>query len=287
MYKQMQLVCVLLTLSLVNLVHGQATATASENGIVSAAGAPQPTQSVSYSIMGGGILAPTATSQSSASLMATPSSKATDTSILNGTEEDISNTKDHGLTTPAVVGIVVAVIAAVVGILLFAVYMHRRKKQDLSRAKRKSIMDAEFASLKSQSQHFTTPMTTVDKSQIHNLGYFDLAKPLPMVIEEHEERASYENLSRSSTIIADAADVARMNRKASVPLTHQNPREQQRERNQALHILVTNEDNRTTSLPDSPLASFPVTPREAHYSMTRGACYDGDGDPFARRPSKI
>lgn len=268
------------------MVSGQVAATATENGIISAAGAPQATQSVSYSIIDGGIMEPTVSRNTL--ITATSASKATDASVLNGTEKDISSTKEHSLTTPAVLGIVITVIAAVVAIVLFTIYMHRRRKQDLSRAKRKSIMDAEFASSKSHLQHFDPPMASLNKSQTQQLGYFDLAKPLPVVLEGVEpDRPSYDGLSRSSTIIADAADVAKMNRKTSLHHTHQKSRDQQRERNQALHILITNEDNKTTSLPNSPLSSFPVTPREAHYSMTRGACLDGDGDPFAKRPSKI
>lgn len=142
-------------------------------------------------------------------------------------------------------------------------------------------MDMEFAG--DTKTHLHRADTT--KTMNGTIGYFDIAKPLPVLVKEKEPEP--DRLSRSSTIIGDAAEVAQINRKAS---SHQRKeratREAVRERNHALQILITNEDDRTTAVPPSPLTSDPSTPVDAD-SNPQGSCPDGDGDPFCKRPSKI
>ncbi|KAK5940116.1 hypothetical protein PMZ80_007534 [Knufia obscura] len=222
---------------------------------------------------------------------ATPSS--TDTSIISGTDTKLSDSNDHGLSIPAILGITVAVVLAVVGIIIVAIFMHKKRRQAVGQARRRTIMDAEFAASMSNIQHVTT-----EKSD--NIGYFDIAKPLPAVTEKEvparpERPVEEDRLSRSSTIIAtDAAEIAQINRKASIhQARHKKSREQTRERNHALQILITNADNRTSVLqhspysPHSPLASNPTTPVDAEPVSPWRECSDGNGDAFATRPSRI
>jgi len=276
----LQLVCSVLGFTFLYSVQAQVTATATENGIVSAAGSPEATQSVSYSIIGGGNLAETTGSPTAS---ATPSS--TDATIMSGTETGLSDSDDHGLSIPAILGITLAVVLAIVGIIIFAIVMHKRRRQAGSQARRRTILDAEFAGSMTDLQNITT-----EKS--NNIGYFDIAKPLPAVTEkEMPKRPGEEDrLSRSSTIIADAGEVAQINRNASSQqVGHKKSREQQRERHQALQILITNEDNRTSVLHShhSPLASNSTTPTDTEPPLPWRECSDGNGDPFAKRPSKI
>lgn len=289
-FQRLQLVCGVLALTLIHSTQAQATATVTENGIVSAAGDPQVTQSVSYSIIGGGdVIAGTGIGVLTESLTAAATPTTTGTTIMSGTDSNISNGSDHTLTIPAILGITVAVVLVIVGSLIFAIVMHKRRRQATSRARRRTIMDAEFAASLSNLQHIDTEKST-------NIGYFDLAKPLPAVTEKEmpyrpERPLEDDRLSRSSTIIAtDAAEIAQINRKASSHQSkHKKSREQQRERNYALQILVANEDNRPNVLhysPHSPLASNPTTPVDAEPTTPWGECLDSNGDAFAKRPSK-
>jgi len=291
LFQLLQLVCGVLALTLIRPTQAQATATATENGIVSAAGGPQVTQSVSYSIIGGGdVIEGTGTGVLTESLTAAATPTTTGTTIMSGTDSNISNSSDHTLTTLAILGIIVAVVLVIVGILIFAIVIHKRRRQATSRARRRTIMDVEFASSFSNLQHIETEKST-------NIGYFDIAKPLPAVTEKEtpyrpERPIEEDRLSRSSTIIAtDAAEIAQINRKASSHQSkHKKPREQQRERNHALQILVTNEEKRTSVLhdsPRSPLASNPTAPVDVESTMPWGNCLDGNGDAFVKRPSKI
>lgn len=295
----MQLVCTLLAL-LVQFTHSQEiTATATQNGIVSAQGGPHATQSVSYSIMGGDMLDPTSiptpVDGQPSIISATPSKSSSQNSGFGSAGQDYG-TQEQTLSIGAIIGIVVAAVALVVGIILAIVIVHRRRKASIARAKRKIIMDKEFGASKSHLQQFHTEMASAEppSSSQGNIGYFDIAKPLPVVIASEQpptpptpKAKDDDCLSRSSTIIADAAEVAQINRKAS---THQargkKSREAQRERNQALQILITSEDNKTTPWPHSPLGSNPSTPIDAAEDPN-GSCPDGNGDSFAKRPSKI
>lgn len=277
-FRPLQLAHGILALLILHSSVAQDVATATENGIVAASGAPAATQSVSYSILGGGAInGATATSRDA---IVTPSQ--TDASIMSEGGSNNTKNNEHKSTIPAIIGVVIAVLFAVGGAIVFAVVMHKRKRQQVSRAKRKSIMEVEFAAWKPELQ-----LAAIDKHA--NIGYFDLAKPLPVVTDKEQPPKPVEEdtLSRSSTIIADAAEIAQINRKAS---THQKKRkksrEQYRARNHALQILITNEDNRTTALPTSPVASNPSTPADPGPVSPR-SCPDGNGDLFARRLSKI
>lgn len=154
-------------------------------------------------------------------------------------------------------------------------------------------MDKEFAGDLKADLHGAEMDKPIDATTgATTIGYFDIAKPLPAVVNEVED----DRLSRSSTIIGDAAEVAQINRKATKRQKKQKAaRAAVRERNHALQILITNEDNRTSVVPPSPLESDPATPVNAEFhpqavdadSNPQGSCSDGDGDPFAKRPSKI
>lgn len=271
----LHLVCCLIILLGFHSVNAQVS-TATLNGIVSAAGAPAPTQHISYSIEGEPALTATSTGLPKAT-----HSSGSDTYPLSGETPSLASKNQHGLSTSAVAGISVAVILAVAGIIAVVILTHRRRGQTVARAKRKSIMDMEFAgeSKANLQQIETNPAANA------TIGYFDIAKPLPAVVvgtEPDEKR-----LSRSSTIIGDAAEVAQINRKASQHQRRQKAaREAVRERNHALQILITNEDNRTSVVPNSPSMLSPNTPVDASPNP-QGNCTDGDGDTFAKRPSKI
>lgn len=237
------------------------------------------------------MVAATSTETVGGSLTASATPTSTDTTIMSGSDAKLSDSNDHGLSTPAILGIAVAVVLTIVGIVILAIVIHKRRKQALSQVRRRTIMDAEFATSIPDLQ-----MVNTDKSS--NIGYFDVAKPLPAVIVTDKEMpprpepiTEEDRLSRSSTIIADAAEIAQINRKASTHHSrHKKSRGQQRERNHALQILVTNEDNRTSVLhhsPRSPLASNPATPVDCEPESPWRACADGNGDAFAKRPSKI
>ena len=286
--KQVRLVCSILALSVIPLVQSQATATSSSNGIVSAAGGPEATQSISYSIQGSGIVAAaTATSNTIANTSQATSAVSTGGSVIDGTENRLTDIGDHGLSVPAILGITLAVVLAVVSIVLVTIVIHRRRQQSIARAKRKSIMDVEFGA-KTPLERVETGRSSTDKTVV---GYFDVAKPLPAIVSEKLIEA--DRLSRSSTIIADAAEVAQINRKASTHQSrhkHKKSRAQQRERNQALQILITNEENRTSvlSMPRSPLTSNSTSPVDQDLtSPIQAHCPDGNGDAFAKRPSKL
>lgn len=270
----------MMSASILSIANGQATSTGVNNGIVSAAGGPAASQTVSYSIVGEGMVDPTASPSVHVSSHTTGVS-STDNAVVNGSR--LTNSNDHGLSIPAIIGIVVAVVLAVVFITMVAIYAHKKKKLAINRARRKSIMDAEFAAPEPSLPPTRTEMSSFDKTQI---GYFDVAKPLPVVLPQAP--IEDDRLSRSSTIIADAAEVAQLNRKASLHQTRaKEAREQVRERNHALQILITNADNRTSVL-HSPLTSNPTTPIEPDAeSPTKVGCTDGDGDAFAHRPSKL
>lgn len=290
-FQRLQLVCGVLAMTLIHSTHAQATATATKNGIVSAAGSPEVTPTVSYSIVGGGgVIAATGTGVLTESPTAAATPTSTDTTVTGGTDSALSNDHGHGLTTPAVLGITVAAVLAIVGIVILAIFIHKRRRQATSRARRRTIMDAEFAAPLSNPQH-------VETEKSNNIGYFDIAKPLPAVTEKGTQHRAVQpteedRLSRSSTIIAtDAAEIAQINRKASRhQLKHKQSREQQRERNHALQILGGNEDPRTDVLlswPRSHLALDPTTPVDAEPAAPWGGCLDGNGDAFTKRPSKI
>lgn len=291
-FKQLQLACSTFLLSFITSISAQATATSSEYGIVSAAGKPQTTQSIIYSIQGSGIAVasitlPTGSSSSAANTASTSGI------VLSGTGGSLTSDKDHGLSTPAILGIVFAVILAIVGIIVFTIVVHRRRRKALSGAKRKGIMDVEFASPRVLPQNVTRVEPNVEKTP--NVGYFDVAKPLPAVVrtsipaQKASKPLEEDRLSRSSTIIADAAEIAQINRQVS---THQRKpkesREGQRHRNAALQILITNEHNRTSVLPYSPLASHRTISVDLEPGLPpRVQCPDGDGDTSAKRPSKL
>lgn len=273
--KPLQLACTVLAFSIFHSVNAQAVSTATQNGIVSAAGGPETTQSVSYLIEG----VPISSLTSAPTLATSTQTSASDSSPLSGEGSKLASDNQHGLTVPAILGITLAVVLAIVSIIIAVLIIHRRRKQAAARAKRKSIMDMEFAVEPKTELKRTDTTKTINAT----IGYFDVAKPLPALVKEVEP----DRLSRSSTIIGDAAEVAQINRKAS---SHQRKeratREQVRERNHALQILITNEDNRTSVLPSSPAMSDPSTPVNAE-SNPQANCPDGDGDPFAKRPSKI
>lgn len=279
---RLQLVCIATCTSFLHIASGQATSTGVNNGIVSAAGGPAISQTVSYSIEGQGIVAPTpVASASSVHSSHTTGVSSTDNAVMNGS--NLTSSSDRGLSIPAILGITAAVLLAVVSIIMITIFAHKKKQLAISRAKRKSIMDAEFAASDPNLLRTRTEMSSFDKPSI---GYFDIAKPLPAVLPQPP--IEDDRLSRSSTIIADAAEIAQLNRKVSV---HQQKakesREQVRERNHALQILITNAENRTSVL-HSPLTSNPTTPVDPEtQSPTQAVCTDGDGDAFARRPSKL
>lgn len=273
----MQLVCIVLSFSIFGVARSQTTSIASDHGIVSAAGGPAASQTVAYSIEGEGVISATS------AILPTPTSvhSSTNDGTVDGSQSTSSN--GHGLSPAAVVGIVIAILLAIIAVTMVAIFAHKRKKLAISRAKRKSIMDAEFAASEPNLLQTRTEMTGLDKPQV---GYFDIAKPLPVVIAQ--KPVEEDTLSRSSTIIADAAEVAQLNRKVSVHQTRaKKSREQVRERNHALQILITNADNRTSVL-HSPLTSNPTTPISPDAeSPTKAHCPDGDGDAFVRHPSKL
>lgn len=290
-----QLTCGVALLAFTPFVLAQATATATENGIVSAAGSPGATQSVTYSIQGVGIAATVTTSASKTTATSVTSTSGADSTIVGGTEKSLTNDNEHALSTPAILGIVLAVVLAIVAIIIIIIVVHRRRTRDVkSRAKRKTIMDAEFAAAsRTDLSQVTTRNDSMEKNP--SLGYFDLAKPLPAVTEQKRievvahKQVEEDRLSRSSTIIADAAEIAQINRKAS---GHQRrakkSRDGQRHGNAALQILITNEHNRTSVLSQSLLISNPSTPvNKEPISPWKAQCDDGNGDAFAKRPSKL
>lgn len=293
--RNLQLVCSIAITAFAPSTFAQATATATENGIVSAAGSPEATQSVTYSILGEGIAAATTTSRSETTVALATSSHRADGTAIGGTEKSLTDGKSHALSTPAILGIVLAVVVAIVSIIILTIVIHRRKTRVVrNRAKRKSIMDAEFGASRGDIVQVPKRSHSIEKNA--NVGYFDLAKPLPAVIEQKTPEVAASNnpmeedrLSRSSTIIADAAEIAQINRKASNHQSRQKKsRDGQRHRNAALQILVTNEHNRTSVLPHSPLTSNPSTPVDGEpISPWKAYCSDGNGDPFAKRPSKL
>lgn len=303
---------------------------ATTNGIVSAAGAPEQTQSVSYSIEG-------ETGSTATSLPLPSKSSATDGSLISGSDTTLATGNDqHRLSTGAIVGISMAVILAVGAIIGGVIILHKKRGPAAARAKRKSIMDMEFAAASTYNVNTkgldNGTMTKEPKVGLHRIetnqsavtittsptakiGYFDVAKPLPAVIADPEPEPQPQSetkpdtevdpnrLSRSSTIIGDAAEVAQINRKAS---QHHNSRRERaardavRERNHALQILITNEDNDTSILAGSPVAEVtsPRTPVNGSFDPQGHShgdneangnqqCTDGDGDTFAKRPSKI
>lgn len=255
--------------------------TATENGIISAAGAPEPTQSVSYSIEGS-----QATPVTTSTKLPLPThSSGTDASPMSGEGSNLASGNQHSLSTPAILGIVLAVVLAIVAIIIAVLVAHKRRGQTAARAKRKSIMDMEFAGESKANLHRVDTNKTTNTVNT-TIGYFDVAKPLPAVVPE-VEKVETDRLSRSSTIIGDAAEVAQINRKVSSHQRKQKAaRNAVRERNHALQILITNEDNRTSVMPTSPLTSSPNTPVDANPNP-QGNCPDGNGDAFAKRPSKI
>lgn len=263
-----------LALFVLHSASAQATSTATENGIISAAGSPASTQSVSYTIEG----LPAATVLSTTTLPLPTSSFS-----LSGQSSNTPGSEQHGLAAPAVLGITIAVVLAVLAIVLAIILVHKRRSQSVARGMRKCIMDMEFAGESKANLHRTEVGMTANTTANTTIGYFDIAKPLPAVVPEIES----DRLSRSSTIIGDAAEVAQINRKMS---SHQRKQKEARDavraRNLALQILITNEDNRTSVLPSSPLTSSPTTPVDAA-CYPPGSCPDGNGDPFAKRPSKI
>lgn len=276
--RSLQLVCSILIFCLCQSVSAQLS-TATANGIISAAGAPQATQSISYSIEG----EPATALATSTGLTLPTHSSGSDASPLSGNNSNLANSDQHRLSTGAIVGITLAVILAVVGIIGGVIVMHKRKRQTARTQRRKSILAMEFAG---ESKANLQQMET-NQSANTTIGFFDVAKPLPAVVVEPESEKN--RLSRSSTIIGDAAEVAQINRKAS---SHHNRRQKAardavRERNHALQILITNEDNRTSVVPNSPLMSNPTTPVDDSPNPQGNNCTDGDGDTFAKRPSKI
>lgn len=281
--KSLQLVCSTLVFSLFQSVGAQIS-TATANGIVAASGAPAPTQSITYSIEG----EPALTAATSTKLSLPSQSSGSDGSPISGDTTNLANSNEHGLSTGAIIIIALVVVLAVFGIIAGVIIMHKRR-QTTARAKRKSIMDMEFAGeSKANLQHIET-----NQSVNTTIGFFDVAKPLPAVIVDPEPESETEKnrLSRSSTIIGDAAEVAQINRKASQHQRRQKAaRDAVRERNHALQILITNEDNRTSAVPNSPSTSNPNTPVDASPNPNpqgNVSCTDGDGDTFAKRPSKI
>ena len=218
----------------------------------------------------------------------TASPASTGITTTGGANQKLSGSNDHSLSTPAILGIALAVVLSIVGSVIFTIVMHRRRRRATSQARRRTIMDAEFAVSMPHLQN-----VSMEKSS--NIGYFDIAKPLPVVTmkevpQQYHSSIEEDRLSRSSTIVA-AAEIAQINRKASIhQKNHKESREQQRERNHALQILITNEDNRTSVLndmPRSPLASNPTTPVRSEPIAHFKECSDGNGDAFAKRPSKI
>ena len=285
LFKYSQLVCSVFVLSITPFTYGQATSTGSNNGIVSAAGGPAASQTVSYSIIGQGLVEPSSIASAMTTVPytsgRTSSTASSDNAVMNGS--NLTQSGDHGLSTPAIVGIVAAVTLALALIIMVTIITYKKRQLAIGRAKRKTIMDAEFAA--SEPYLPRRPETSgVDRAG--QVGYFDIAKPLPAVISKGS--IEDDRLSRSSTIIADAAEIAQINRKASSHQSrHKKSRDQTRERNQALQILITNADNRTSVL-RSPLSSNPTTPVESDsVESPRDKCPDGDGDAFAFRASKV
>lgn len=267
----LQLFCLtLVVFTLVHFTNAQAQSTGSTNGIVSAAGS-YATPTVSYTIQGS---APTLTSTSASS-----QSSNIDTAGPVTAQEGSSSSNGGGLSLPAILGITLGVVAVVVaiGAFLITTYLSKRRqlKEEQGKVKRRSIMDLEFAASK------------VDVRQMNEKPLpRPVSKPLPAINDPgHDD----DNLSRSSTIIADAAEIAKINRKAS---THQKRQKQQREvtreRNHALQILVSNENGVQESVQvPSPVDSNPVSPCSTISPSFQGECADNDGDAFSHRPSKI
>jgi len=210
-----------------------------------------------------------------------------DANPMGNSDSSLVNDNQRALSVPAILGITLAVVFSVIGIIVLTVCVHGRRRQAVGRAKRKSIMDAEFAASKIEVQHIHTQRDTNPTAGTTNVGYFDMAKPLPTITKKPVED---DRLSRSSTIIADAAEIAQINRKAS---NHQQSAKKQRgatrERNHALQILVTNAENNTSEILNSPLASNPTTPVDPDHDPNSPIveCTDNDGDPFVKRPSRI
>lgn len=275
----LQLVCTIFAFSIIHSSSAQATSTGTENGIISAAGGPAATRSISYSIEG----LPAATLTSSASMTTVTPPSTSDSSPMSGEGTELASSSDQGFSVPAILGITLAVLVAVLAIIIIVFVLYRKRRQIVGRAKRKSIMDVEFAAESKANLHRVNRAKSVQSTRSANIGYFDVAKPLPAVVAPVED----DRLSRSSTIIGDAAEIAQINRKASSHQRRQKQsREAVRERNHALQILITSEDNTTSLLPASPLTSDPSTPVESK-PKPQAECRDNDGDNFARRPSKI
>lgn len=277
---KMQLACALLFITLIHSVQCQASSTATENGIVSAAGGPEPTQSVSYIIEGTN---PTSTITSIPHIAATQTSTS-----IDGSDVYSSRKAQDRLSVPAVIGTTLAIILAVAGIVFFSVYVHKKRREMVARQQRRTIMDAEFTPSREKLPHIEPskyqqkPLDAEAK-----IGYFDIAKPLPAVTQEPIED---DRLSRSSTIIADAAEIAKINRKACTDQEDaKTQRSTTRSRNHALQALVGTADcgDSKQMLPPLPRSQSSTKPMPAYSGGYPTECTDGNGDPFMQRVSKI
>lgn len=275
---KLQLVCTLVFLTFIHSVQCQANSTATEYGIVSAAGGPNPTQSVSYIIEGS---SPTSTITSHPSAITTHSTHPVDSSATSQTQ--------NRLSIPAIIAITLTIVFGVVGIILFSVYMHKTRCEAIARAQRRTILDAEFAASREKVQYIAPSRGQQDSPDgAGNIGYFDVAKPLPVVQKEPVED---DRLSRSSTIIADAAEVAKINRMATDQQEEsKKQRSTTRERNHALQALVGTADcgdSKQLPPPRSPDLVPPALVIRRPEASHQAVCTDGNGDAFAERPEKI
>lgn len=275
----LQLVCTILVLFFTSVVRSQSTTTI--NGLVAATG--QPSTTISYLIAG-------------SEKTETPSSPL---STVTGIDSSLSTTSLPGsqpgdsLPVGAVIGIVITVAVFTAIAITGIVYVHKHHALARGQAKRKSIMDLEFG--------ISSPVVQHHRQRHAHVA--DLAKPLPVVTVDDD----MDRLSRSSTIIVDAAEVAKINRKASIHQSrHKVSRDTVRERDRALRTLLgdgsrggdTNGQSPTgTVLPELASTDEDGTEQKRKQStetdptlllaLPKGGCTDGDGDPFTRRLSKL
>lgn len=273
-FRSLQLVCIILILSCTSMVRSQSTATI--NGVIAATG--QPSVTVSYLIAG----------SNSSGAQSPPSSTSTNTDSSLSATGLPAGERDQGLSIGAVIGVVVTIAILTAAAITGVIYIYKHQSLARGQAKRKSIMDLEFGVSGPVVQH----------TRQRPAHIVDLAKPLPVVTADDD----MDRLSRSSTIIADAGEVAKISRKASIYQSQQRIcRDVVRERNHALHALIGNENRvpNETILAGSALIGKNADgeTRTGDQSMEEDAhclsvplrekCSDGDGDAFAHRPSKL
>jgi len=161
-------------------------------------------------------------------------------------------------------------------------------------------MDAEFASPKAEVEHIHIHNPLNAMSPPTHVTYY-MTKPLPAIIRksvwggkksmpDNRKSTGLGRLSKANTIIANAAEVAQLYRNAStsqwIPKRQRNAT---RQRNHALHILVTNTDDAPPMPSTFPSFSDPKSLVDLDQSSRspRSDCTDNNGDDLVRRPSKI